>query len=430
MFQRPYCKKLSMNKYVSALFIFFIFTAVYYVGSFSRIPFADCIGFILSVEKDEWMTVATATTHFLFINTAIFIKTITGLNAIEATRLLVIGSGAATISVLYLTIQSITKTSWISITTAFVFGFSFSFWRNAEIIEVYTYNSLWISLFFFSMIKSFTENKKLYIILSGVFLGISLWVHIQNILLIPALLLFLYYFKSEKKQVSFSLSIFFILFSSLFILNITQGLSFNSPYSSNQGTWVENSFKKTSIEYVKNFFTSFVYLIYNFNLFTFFGITGVLLLYKSHKKMFFVFFAGSLCVYGFSTFYAVSDNYVFFIPFNIIFALSIGYGLSSEKFIWFKKISWLCLLIPIGYYIPYQLALLTEKGKKIHALKKYKGGLDYYILPWMNGNVGILEFTIDKKEAPEPINWMTVSAEEYIELLKSRGYTPEKIRKL
>ena len=146
--------------------------------------------------------------------------------------------------------------------------------------------------------------------------------------------------------------------------------------------------------------------------------------------MFYVFFVAALLVYGFSTFYIVSDNYVFFIPFNIIFALSIGYGLSSAKYASFKKVSWICLFIPLGYVLCYNIALSTEKGKEAHAFKKYKGGLNYYLLPWMNNNAGILEFTIDKKTAPEPIHWMTFSALEYIKVLKSKGYTEEQIRKL
>lgn len=419
-----------MRKYLSALFLFFIFLVIYYSGSFTKIPFADCVGFVLDAEKGKFMTTATATTHFLYINTVILIKNITGLNGIEASRLLVVFSGAATVSVIYLTVKSITKTEWVSLTAAFVFGFSFSFWRNAEIVEVYTYNTLWVSLFFFSIIKTFIENKKQYIVWAGVFLGISLWVHIQNILLIPAFLLFLFYFKSEKKYFYSSLLVFVLLFASLFILNISQGLSFKSPYSSDQGNWVEESFSKTSLQYVKDFFQSFAYLIYNFNLFTFFGVMGAVFLYKSNRKMFFVFFAGSVCVYGFSTFYAVSDNYVFFLPFNIIFALSVGYGLSHPKYAALKKVSWVCLLIPIGYLLTYKAVFQTEKGKTFHSFKKYKGGLNYYILPWMNDNAGILEFTIDKKTAPEPINWMTLSAMEYIELLKSKGYTEEEIKKL
>ncbi|KFF75965.1 hypothetical protein HX13_00960 [Chryseobacterium sp. P1-3] len=137
-----------MGKYISAVFLFFIFLGIYYAGSFTKIPFADCVGFILNAEKGGWTSVATATSHFLYINTVVLIKTLTRLNAIEASRLLVIISGAATVSIIFLTVKSITKTEWIALTSAFIFGFSFSFWRNAEIVEVYTYNSLWVSLFF------------------------------------------------------------------------------------------------------------------------------------------------------------------------------------------------------------------------------------------------------------------------------------------
>ncbi|WP_223606599.1 DUF2723 domain-containing protein [Chryseobacterium sp. OSA05B] len=419
-----------MKKYLSALFLFFIFFVIYYSGSFSKIPFGDCVGFVLDAEKGKLATIATATTHFLYINTVILLKNITGFNGIEASRLLIVSSGAATVSIVYLTVKSITKTEWASLTAAFVFGFSFSFWRNAEIVEVYTYNTLWVSLFFFAIIRSFTENKKQYILWAGIFLGISLWVHIQNILLIPAFLVFLFYFKSEKKYFYPSLLAFGLLFASLFILNVTQGLPFKSPYSSDQGTWVDDSFKKTFIQYLKDFIQSLAYLIYNFNVFTFFGVMGAVFLYKSNRKMFFVFLAASLCVYGFSTFYAVSDNYVFFLPFNVIFALSVGYGLAHPKYAALKKVSWICLLIPLGYFIAYQSVLQTEKGKTFHSFKKYKGGLNYYMLPWMNGNEGILEFTIYQKTAPEPVNWMTVSAVEYIKLLKSKGYTEEEIKKL
>lgn len=410
--------------------LFLLFFLIYYAGSFTKIPFADCVGFVFLVEKGEFMSVATATSHFLYINTAILIKNIFGISAIEASRLLVITSAAATISVIYATVKTITKTEWISITSAFVFGFSFSFWRNAEIVEVYTYNSLWISLFFYCIIKSFIDGKKQYIAWGSVFLGISLWIHIQNIMLVPAFLLFIFYFRSEKKYAYSSLLIFTILFLSLFILNVSQGLPLNSPYSSDQGTWVQDSFKKSAMQYAQDLVKSVVYLLYNFNLFTVFGIVGIIALYKSDRKMFFVFFTASLFVYGFATFYAVSDNYVFFIPFNIIFALSIGYGISAIKKPYVKKMSWVCLLIPALYFSAFKIAYYTKKGKEFHDFKSYKGGLNYYMLPWMNNNSGILEFTIEKKKAPEPVNWMTYSALEYIELLKSKGYTEEQIKKL
>lgn len=99
-----------MNKYLSALFLFIIFLGIYYAGSFSKIPFADCVGFVLSAETGIWETTATATSHFLYINTVIFIKNLFDMNGIEASRFLVVFSGAATVSVVYLTVRSISKT--------------------------------------------------------------------------------------------------------------------------------------------------------------------------------------------------------------------------------------------------------------------------------------------------------------------------------
>ncbi|WP_419869739.1 protein O-mannosyl-transferase family [Chryseobacterium sp. CT-SW4] len=419
-----------MNKYLTSLLLFLVFLFIYYIGSFAKIPFADCVGFVVETEKGQFAVTATATTHFLYINTTILIKNILSLNAIEANRLLVVFSGAATVSIIFLTLKNLIKTDWVAITSAIVFGFSFSFWKNAEIVEVYTYNTLWISLFFYCIIQNFVQKRNIYPILAGIFLGISLWLHIQNILLIPAYLLFLYYFKDQKKSILLSFLSFTVLFSLLFIINTSQGLPLKSPLSSDQGHWVEDSLKKSFLQYVQDLIKSLFYLIYNFNVFVIFGITGIILLYKANRKMFFVFFTAALLVYGFSTFYAVTDNYVFFLPFNLMFALAIGYGLSSVRFQALKKYSWCCLLIPFFYFSCFHIALRIPQAQNFDNFKKYKGGLEYYMLPWMNNNIGILEFTIDRKKAPEPISWMTISAEEYIEILKSKGLTPNEIREL
>lgn len=418
-----------MNKYLTGLFLFLIFLGIYTWGSFARIPFADCVGFVLTVEKGEFMTTATATSHFLYVNTAILIKDIFNLNGIEANRILVIVSAALSVVFVYFSVLSLKANTLTAAVAAVIFGFSFSFWRNAEIPEVYTYNCLWISLFFLCMIRSFYSGKKNYIILSGLFLGISLWLHIQNVLLIPGFLIFIFYFRNHRKEVIFSLLIFFILFVSLFVLNYFQGLSLNSPYSSEQGQWVEDSFKKTLNQYLTDLVKSVFYLIYNYTIFIFFGIVGIVTLYKNNREMFFVFLTSSFFVYGFSTFYAVTDNYVFFLPFNIIFAIAIGYGLMQRQKI-FPKISFAILLIPAFYVLSYFIAGQTDKGKEFGDFKSYKGGLAYYLLPWINDNAGIMEFIIDKKTAPEAVNWMTASAEEYAELLRSKGLTDKEIREL
>lgn len=418
-----------MTKKITSILIFIAFLIIYYFGSFSKIPFGDGVGFILTTEKAEMVSTATATTHFLYTNVSILIKNLFEINAILANRLLIIISAATTVLVIYLTTMELVKKNWIAITTAIVFGFSFTFWKNAEIVEVYTFNTIIIAIFYYFLIKSFFQKKGFYIIICGILLGISFSSHIQNILLIPAFLLFSFYlFNINKKAVLISLALMFLFLISLSILNYLQGLPLNSPYSSPQGTWVQNSFKKNIIEYLLDIVKALAYLLYNFNIFIIVGILGIIKLYKTEPKLFYIFFVASTFIFGFSTFYAVTDNYVFFLPFNLLFALAIGYGLNNEKILFYKKVSWICILIPLLYYSGYKIIGMTQDGKKFNHAKAYKGGLSYYLLPWMNNNVGILEFTIEKRNAPEPINWMTVSAEEYINLMKSKGYTDEQLK--
>ena len=69
----------------------------------------------------------------------------------------------------------------------------------------------------------------------------------------------------------------------------------------------------------------------------------------------------------------------------------------------------------------YHFSMEIEKGYEFNVQKKYKGGLKYYMLPWLNNNVGILETTIKNSETPDPLDWMKKSAKEYINLRIENG---------
>ena len=172
--------------------IFFIFIFLYAIGSFSRIPFGDCVGYIYTTETEKFVNAFTSTSHLLYINSTIIIKKMLGFDAVLSHRFLIIVSAAFTVFILYKITQLFSVKPWVSITTSIVFGLSFTFWRNAEIVEVYTFNTFLIALFLYSMVLSFQrKNSFYYISLSGFFLGLSLLSHIQNIFFIPSFLLFL-----------------------------------------------------------------------------------------------------------------------------------------------------------------------------------------------------------------------------------------------
>jgi len=416
---------MKLNNNQVSVLLFISFSLIYLVGSFSKIPFGDSIGFVLETEKKEFVLASAPHVHSLFINTLVFLKKLfPTIESSEICRFLTVISASLSIVVLFRTISELIQNNFFAIISAIIFGFSFSFWKNAEIIEVYTFNLLFVSLVIYFCTIFILRKKKSYLIFSAFLLGLSLWIHIQNILIIPAFMLVIFLSKNVKLQL-LTLGILGVLFCSLFIFPLLNSQPLSSVFSS--GTVSKNIDLK---DLLKNFITSIGYLIYNFWYFLIFSIFGVTILFKSNKKLFIFFTTTALPVFIFSTVFAVSDNYVYFIPFNLIVTIFIGIGLyhlHQRKFI--KTLSYSCILIPLFYFFTLKVVSSTEKGNNFHQEKLYKGGLEYYLLPWMKNNVGIVEFTIDKKQAPENIEWMSRASEEFINI-KSKYQPIKEIRKL
>lgn len=420
-----------MEKYRNPALIFLIFLLIYILGSFSKVPFGDSMPLVLETELGILVKTATPTSHFLYTNAVILIKNVTGFDALFVSRYLVILCGAFVVMMVYKTVHLLTKKDWVSVVAALVFGFSFTFWRNAEIVEVYTFNMVWISLLLHYLIKVFLteKNRATHIIIASLLISVSLWAHIQNLFFLPSLLLMLIMFKDDRRIAFVSLFLSILSFALMIWLNSSQNLPAESIFKSGDKTWVSDTFKKDFVTYLKDFVKAFGYLLYNFNFFTVAGIFGIIMLFRTNLKLFLVISAAAVLIYGFATFYAVTDNYVFFLPFNYIFALSIGLGLSSfrnqNRVAQFAPA---CVLIPLFYLFTYKIVSEIPAAKNFEDAKSYKGGLRYYLLPWMTDNVGILEFTVEERTAPEAVTWMVKSSEEYIKILKSKGLTEGEIK--
>ncbi len=413
------------NKFIASA-LFFVFFIIYYLGSFSKVPFGDCIGFVLETEKAEFTTSTSTYAHFLFINTLVLLKKILpNIESSEIGRFALIFSSLGCLVVLYQIAFELTKNRFSSFFSCVIFGFSFSFWRNSEIVEVYTFNLFWVGLFLFFAVKFILQKNSKHLLWSAVFLGISLFSHIQNILMVPAFLLLLFYTKDLRKIFLGGLvfSVFLLILVGVAIIN---GEGITAVFSSgvvNENVEISGVFK--------GFLMAVVYLVYNFWYFLIFSILGMIFLYKSHRKTFWFLIISALPVFCFSVVFSVSDNYVFFIPFNFIIAIFIGigiFGLIKKR--WTKIVAFTSFFIPLIYIQAYRIAPKFEKGSSFDQEKSYKGGLRYYLLPWMNDNVGILEFTIEKRKANDDMEWMTKAANEFIGLKKMKGYSLEEIKKL
>ena len=337
---------------------------------------------------------------------------------------------AATVSLLFVLIREFIEEDWIAVMASFVFGLSFTFWRSAETVEVYTFNALWIIVFLLYAVKSLKNSSQNYIVFAGIILGLSLWVHIQNIMLIPAYLVLLYLLRSDRKKAALSFAAFVFIFAIMFVVNSFQNFEMIYIFASKKGAWVQDTFNQGFMDLVKNIVKAAAFLIYNFSVFILFSFGGVIYLYKKFRKESFFLFTASIFTLGFATFYAVSDNYVFFIPFYIIFTLIIASGIKklSEKYA-LRKLRFAPVFIPLFYICSLYIVSSTPQGQKFHQEKLYKDGLTYYMLPWLHNNIGCIEFTLRDGQTTDHIIVLKESSREFIELRK-KYQSMEEISKL
>lgn len=419
-----------VNKKTIAFFIFLIFFLVYYIGSFSKISFGDCIGFVLEVEKRDFILSATPLSHFLYINTAVFFSKYLNIDSVVVMRLMSVIPGALTVSLVYIFVKEFIKENWIAITGSFVFGLSFTFWRSAETVEVYTFNALFIILFLITSVRAIRSPSFLHIILSGIFLSVSFWVHIQNIMLIPAYIFLLYLLKTHYQKILLSLGCFLTIISLLFFVNHLNNIDLKYTFLSNKGNWVQDTFKQSFSQLLIDVLKSIAYLIYNFNFFIIASISGIIYLYKNENNKSLFLFIAALFTFGFATFYAVTDNYVFFISSYLIITLFIAAGIKALSLKYnLKKLRFIPLFTPLFYILSFYIILSTPSGKKFHQEKLYKDGLRYYMLPWLNNNIGCIEFTLDNVQSNDKVDVLKNQSTEFIKLRK-KHQPLEEIRKL
>lgn len=422
-----------MNKNFYHLFITLLFTIIYRLGSFTKITFGDAMSIVLDTERGQFTFETFSTTHFLYSNFKIAVhKILPFLDAIEIVRWLSIISAVIVLNILFIIIRRITSNDWISLIGVFVFGFSFTFWKNTENIEVYTFSLIWISLYCYFAIVFLQSKSNKMLLYSGIVLGLSFSCHIQGFLLIPSYLYLCYvaFSKGNSKVLAYSfLPILFILL--LYIYPLANNLPIKNVFSSTNSSWVSDSLEKSILGYLKDFVQSLAYIIYNFwgfSIFLFF--IPLKKFIKDQILLFLVIFG--LPVFGFATIYAVSDNYIFFLNFNFSYLIILCVGLSYfiNRFSKYQFIiSCLVFITPLYYLAAKEIALQTEVGKKFHQAKLYKDGLTYYLLPWMNGNKGLLETLINEENIPDNIIWMEEASEEYIKI-KSKTMTIEEIKEL
>lgn len=81
--------------------------------------------------------------------------------------------------------------------------------------------------------------------------------------------------------------------------------------------------------------------------------------------------------------------------------------------------------IPFFYLLSYFIVSKTPQGQNFDQEKSHKGGLSYYLFPWMNDNIGVLEYYLDEKTPADTSDFMYNNCLEFLKLRKEKNSLDE-----
>jgi hypothetical protein len=295
----------------------------------------------------------------LYIQLGKFMTFLPGLDAPLAINLFSAIMASLTVAFLYRIIYMLEKRMLVSATAALLFGFSLTFWWQAEIAEVYSLHTFFLVWMTYLLLRvRETGDLRAFLLLSFV-LGLSFTHHMSTVLITPAILYFVWTFR-RSEVLSFRIIVpAFILFlvglSVYLFIPLRAGLPppFNYPqlHGVDPGKltglfWLVTGriVKADMFQYGMGEMDKPItyYLVIMARDFLYIGIPigiyGAMVQYKRDLRIFITFLLAFLAYVVFFINYGVVDQYVFFIPSFLFWSIWVGVGLSdlNRRIISFK----------------------------------------------------------------------------------------------
>ncbi len=299
----------------------------------------------------------------LYIQLGKFMILLPGLDAPLAMNLFSAVMASLTVAFLYRVIYMLERETLASATAALLFAFSFTFWWQAEIAEVYTLHTfflVWMIYLLFRVRE--TGDLRAFLLLSFV-LGLSFTHHMSTLLIVPAILYFVWVYRRSdvlSLRIIVPAFILFLVGLSVYLfIPMRAGLPppFNYPklHGVDAGEltglfWLVTGrivkadmfqygmaeLDKPITYYLVVMARDFIYVGIPI------GIYGGMVQYKRDLRIFVTFLLAFLAYVVFFVNYGVVDQYVFFIPSFLIWSVWIGAGLSdlSRKVFSLRETGW------------------------------------------------------------------------------------------
>lgn len=384
------------NPYVQLL-VFGLIFLIYWLSKNPYLSFGDAIGVVYYASLGfDWAT--NATSHFLYLNLChVLIAPELG-NPVSVLTGLSIFFSMLCLYRLYQLIELSSGDRPTALVLVAIFAVSFTWWRQAITVEVYSM-SMWLAMeILWTMGKDVLQGEYRRSWQVAIWMALAILTHIQFILLLPAVLV--YWIQAARPQWSRMfppLGMFAVLVSPLFLLphfletHSLSAIFFDHAYQDQVLQFDLGSLFMGALR-------SIGYLLYNFHVFVPLLLLGVWQSWKKRRYWTILLLLAAAPIWGFAMRYNVTDNYVFFLlPYLVLMILgSEGIGWFSEtiKALWLRLALAFCLS-PLMYVCAWQVAEQIPRLQIFAEPKAYKGGLRYYFWPGQSHSVDPLQLARD-----------------------------------
>lgn len=392
----------------------------------------DGMGFLLAASRGFDLN-TNATSHFLYnnLNHLALLLFPTG-NQVAVLVWLNIAYALGALWQTYHLALLVSRHAFAAALMTLALAAGYTFWRQAVGIEVYACYLLMVSALLryavADLVRVSGGGKAQLPLLLSLLWGLAVLVHIQAVLLLPALAVWAWYVRPNTGQMLMALAIAGGLFSVLFLLPLllhTHDLA---------SVFAEKQFRQhlSGLDIAllfKGLVLSGAFLLYQYHVWLWPVLRGGNALWQTARPVA-VFLAAVLVPFwGFASRYGVTDAYVFFlVPYLALVPVGavglaallspapIALGcrhvgspaLSAQGHKWIAALALVPLLAWGGYRLAAEATTASGKAADFQAQKTYKGGLAYYLYPGMEAVPDPLPLIRAGVPNPDTLEWAHV----------------------
>ncbi|MEM7655994.1 MAG: DUF2723 domain-containing protein [Bacteroidota bacterium] len=309
-----------------------LLAAIYLMTRNPFASFGDSLGMLYHASLGvDWAT--NATSHFLYVNfCALSLKLLPFLDQVLVLSLISWAFALLSLHRFGQLLKLAGSSEGLAAFLLLVMGLSFTWWRQAVMIEVYTL-SCWVGLsVVWAMVKdelaSQKKNQQAWLI--GLWLGLALLAHIQFVLLTPVI--GWHFWRRRASGISPALGtigVTILVSSPLWILPLLLGTHSLKAVFFDQG-YQDQVLQTDLASLVKGSLRSLGYLLYNFHVWVALIAWGLWKNWQKNRYWLWLAGLGGGPLWVFAMRYDVTDNYVFFLFPYFLLWLAVGAGIKGQ----------------------------------------------------------------------------------------------------